>query len=81
VFISFESGKVLEPHFDTVEALITCVGRRRSACEKALLEMLKEGREVEPIALLKKVKKPETKLSRRMRHGPMRELARAFTLH
>jgi hypothetical protein len=46
-----------------------------------MLELLKAGRNVEPIALAKKAKKPETKMSRRMKSGRRRELAQAFAIH
>ncbi|HKC58767.1 MAG TPA: hypothetical protein VKB92_01670 [Myxococcales bacterium] len=80
-------GEFLEPYFPTVEELITSVGRKRSACEAALLELLRKGRDATPIALAKKLARRGreqariAKLSRRMRTPRMRKLARAFTLH
>ena len=48
-------GDVLPTFFPTVEELISCVGRKRSACEAALLELLRVGRDATPIALAKKL--------------------------
>jgi DNA topoisomerase-1 len=87
ILSSAYKGEVLEPSFPTVEELITCVGRKRSACEAALLELLRKGRDATPIALAKKLARRArervriTKLSRRMRAPRMRKLAQAFTLH
>jgi DNA topoisomerase-1 len=86
ILSSAYKGEVLEPYFPTVEELITCVGRKRSACEAALLELLRKGRDATPIALAKKLARRAreqriTKLSRRMGTPRMRKLAHAFTLH
>jgi len=81
------NGEVIHPYFDTVEELITCTGRERSACEAALLELLRKGRDATPIALAKKLARRKReqeripKLSRRMRTPRMRKLAQAFTVH
>ena len=75
-------GKVLVHHFDTVEELISCKGRKRGSCEKALLELLAAGRGATPILLAKKrnARKRGTRMSQRMRSSPkLRKLARAFT--
>ena len=80
-------GDVLPTFFPTVEELISCVGRKRSACEAALLELLRVGRDATPIALAKKLARRRRerqaipKLSRRMRTPRMRRLAHAFTVH
>jgi DNA topoisomerase I len=80
-------GDVLPTFFPTVEELISCVGRKRSACEAALLELLRVGRGATPIALAKKLarrrreRQAMPKLSRRMRTPRMRRLAHAFTVH
>jgi DNA topoisomerase-1 len=88
ILSSAYKGEVLEPYFPTVEELINAEGRKRSACEAALLELLRKGRDATPIALAKKLARRGreqariiTKLSRRMRAPRMRKLARAFTLH
>jgi hypothetical protein len=80
-------GSVLPSFFPTVEELITCVGKKRSVCEAALLELLRQGRDATPIALAKKLarrrreRQAVSKLSRRMRAPRMRRLAQAFTVH
>jgi DNA topoisomerase-1 len=87
ILSSAYKGEVLAAHIPTVEELITCAGRKRSACEKALLELLEKGRDATPIALAKKMARRRreqakiTKLSRRMRSPRLRKLARAFTVH
>jgi DNA topoisomerase-1 len=80
-------GQVLPSFFPTVEELISCTGRKRSACEAALLELLRTGRDATPIALAKKMARRRrerqaiTKLSRRMRTPRMRRLAKAFAVN
>jgi DNA topoisomerase I len=80
-------GAVLPSFFATVEELIDSKGRKRSACEAALLQLLREGGDATPIALAKKMARrgreraAVSKLSRRMRTPRMRRLAQAFTLH
>jgi len=84
ILSSAYNGKVLTHHFDTVEELISCKGRKRGSCEKALLELLAVGRGATPILLAKKrnVRKRGTRTSQRMRSSPkLRKLARAFTVH
>jgi DNA topoisomerase-1 len=85
ILSSAYKGKVLTSSFPTVEELISCAGRKRSACEAALLELLREGRDATPIALAKKMarrRREQAKLSRKMRTPRMRRLARAFaTVH
>jgi DNA topoisomerase I len=88
ILSSAYKGKVLTSFFPTVDELISCAGRKRSACEAALLELLRDGRDATPIALAKKMarrRREQTKvgkLSRRMRSPRMRKLARAFaTVH
>src|SRR5918911_858109 len=55
VLSSAYNGSVLPTFFPTVDELITCVGKKRSACEAALLELLRTGRDATPIALAKKL--------------------------
>ena len=86
ILSSAYKGDVLESFLPTVEELIGCSGRKRSACEAALLELLSKGRGATPIALAKKMARRRReqgngKLSRRMQSPRMRKLARAFTLH
>src|SRR6266850_1418254 len=78
VLRDFEKGRVLKPYYRTLDELVEA---RNSAAEKALLELLKTGRSALP-APPQRARRPETKLSRRMRRSPRaRRLARAFTLH
>ena len=85
ILSSAYKGTVLPSFFPTVEELISCVGRKRSTCEAALMELLRQGRGATPIAIAKKMarrareKQAIPKLSRRMRSPRMRQLARAFT--
>ena len=86
ILSSAYKGEVIEPYFATVEELIACTGRERSACEAAVLELLRKGRDATPIALAKKLARrrrehPQGRLSRRMRAPRMRKLAKAFTVH
>jgi DNA topoisomerase I len=87
ILSSAYKGEVLASHFATVEELITCAGRKRSACESALLELLSKGRDATPIALAKKMARRAreqgkiTKLSRKMRAPRLRKLAAAFAAH
>ena len=87
ILSSAYKGQVLAAHFPTVEELIACAGRKRSACENALLELLQKGRDATPIAIAKKMARRRreqakvTKLSRRMRSPRLRKLAHAFTVH
>jgi DNA topoisomerase-1 len=87
ILSSAYKGKVLPTFFPTVEELISCVGRKRAACEAALLELLRAGPDATPIALAKKLARRRRerqaipKLSRRMRTPRMRRLAQAFTVH
>ena len=86
ILSSAYKGRVLATFVPTVEELITCAGRKRSSCEAALLELLKEGRGATPIVLAKKLARRRReqgngKLSRKMRSPRLRKLARAFTLH
>jgi hypothetical protein len=76
-------GTVLPHHFDTVDELISCKGRKRGACEKALLELLAAGRGATPILLAKKrhARKRATRMSRRMAEPKLRKLADAFAVH
>jgi DNA topoisomerase-1 len=80
ILSSAYDGKVLLHHFDTVEELISCKGRKRGACEKALLELLAAGSAATPNLLAKKrnARKRATRMSRRMAAPRMRKLARAF---
>ncbi|MFL5388786.1 MAG: DNA topoisomerase IB [Myxococcales bacterium] len=82
ILSSAYDGKVLAHHFETVEELISCKGRKRGSCEKALLELLAMGRSATPILLAKKrnSRKRRTRMSQRMQSSPkLRKLARAFT--
>ena len=86
ILSSAYKGEVLDPYLPTVEELIDCIGRKRSACEAALLELLRKGRDATPIVLAKKLARRRRelgngKLSRRMRTPRMRKLAKAFTVH
>src|SRR5205823_7757300 len=63
VLRDFEKGKVLRTFYRTVDELVEA---RTHSAEKALLELLKTGRSVAPLALAKKPRRSETKLSRRM---------------
>jgi DNA topoisomerase I len=79
-------GQVLKSWFPTVEELISCAGRKRSGCEAALLDLLRQGRDATPVVLAKKMarrrrEQANGKLSRRMRSPRMRKLARAFAVH
>src|SRR2546430_4450403 len=67
ILSSAYDGKVLPEHFETVEELIACKGRKRGACEKALLDLLAVGRGATPILLAKTstARKRATRLSRR----------------
>ena len=79
VLRDFEKGTVLKSFYRTVDELVEA---RTHSAEKALLELLKTGRSVAPLALAKKPRRSETKMSRRMRRSPRaRRLAKAFTLH
>jgi DNA topoisomerase-1 len=81
ILSSAYDGKVLAHHFETVEELIECKGRKRGSCEKALLELLAAGRSATPILLAKKrnARKRRTRMSQRMQSSPkLRKLARAF---
>ena len=78
VLRDFEKGRVLKPYYRTLDELVEA---RNSAAEKALLELLKTGRSALP-APPQRARRPETKMSRRMRRSARaRWLARAFTLH
>jgi DNA topoisomerase-1 len=87
ILSSAYKGTVLPSFFPTVEELIGCVGRKRSACEAALLDLLRQGRGATPIVLAKKLarrrreREAVPKLARRMRTPRMRRLAHAFTVH
>jgi len=87
ILSSAYKGEVLAAHFPTVEELIACAGRKRSACENGLLELLQKGRGATPIAIAKKMARRRreqakvTKLSRRMRSPRLRKLAHAFAVH
>src|SRR3989442_4950345 len=87
ILSSAYKGEVIHPWFATVEELITCTRRQRSACEAALLELLRKGRDATPIALAKKLARRGkeqarmTRLSRRTRTPRMRKLAPAVNLH
>jgi DNA topoisomerase-1 len=83
ILSSAYDGKVLPHHFDTVDELIACKGRKRGACEKALLDLLAAGRGATPILLAKKrhARKRATRISRRMAEPKLRKLARAFAVH
>jgi DNA topoisomerase-1 len=76
----FEKGKVVSAYFQTVDELLE---KKSHGAEKALLELLRTGKDVAPAALAKRAaRRRETKLSRRMRKSPRtRRLARAFALH
>jgi DNA topoisomerase I len=75
---SFLAGKVLGSYFNTVDELIECKARGRSACETALLQLLKEGK-VKPRAGLRAT---VTRMSKRMKTDPKaRRLAKAFAVH
>jgi DNA topoisomerase-1 len=82
---AFLQGKVLKSYFHTVEELVECKARGRTACENALLELLKEGKAKSRVAQPagKARRQPRlTKMSRRMQADPRaRRLAKAFTLH
>ena len=74
ILSSAYKGTVLTSFLPTVDELISCAGRKRSACEAALMELLREGRGREQGRI--------PKLSRRMRSSPrLSRLARAFTVH
>src|SRR5437763_4566446 len=78
VLRDFEKGSVLKTYYRTVDELVEA---RTHAAEKALLELLKSGRSVAPLALAKKPRRRETKLSRRMRRSPRaRKLAQGVTV-
>jgi len=86
ILSSAYKGEVIQPYFATVEELIACTGRERSACEAALLELLRKGRDATPIALAKKLSRrrrehPQGRLSRRGRTPRIRKLAKAFAVH
>jgi DNA topoisomerase-1 len=87
ILSSAYKGDVLPTFFATVEELIDCAERKRSACETALLELLRAGGDATPIALAKKLARRSrerqaiSRLSRRMRTPRMRRLAQAFTVH
>jgi len=84
ILSSAYDGKVLAHHFETVDELILCKGRKRGSCEKALLELLAAGRSATPILLAKKrnARKRRTRMSQRMQSSPkLRKLARAFTVY
>src|SRR2546430_3427828 len=80
ILSSAYEGNVLAHHFETVEELIACKGRKRGACEKALLELLAVGSGATPVLLAKKRngRKRVPRLSRRMAAPKLRKLARAF---
>ena len=81
VLQEFEKGKVLSPYFRSVEELIENKARGHHRAERALLELLANGRSAAGAAS-KPVKRRETKLSRRLRSVPRaRRLARAFSIH
>ena len=85
ILSSAYEGTVLPSFFPSVEELITCVGRKRSVYETALMELLRQGRGATPIAIAKKMARRRSeraaipKLSRRMRSPRLRRLAQAFT--
>jgi len=83
ILSSAYEGKVLEHHFETVDELISCKGRRRGSCEKALLVLLAAGRGATPVLLAKKrnARKRATRMSRKMAEPKLRKLAEAFTVH
>jgi DNA topoisomerase-1 len=79
---SFLKGKVLKSYFKTVDELIACDTRGSSACETALLELLREGK-VKHRAVSERRRKPrETELSKKLKADPKsRRLAKAFAVH
>jgi len=78
VLRDFEKGRVLKPYYRWLDELVEA---RNYAAERALLELLKTGRSALP-APPQRARRPETKLSRRMRRSSRaRRLARAFTVH
>ena len=81
VLQEFEKGRVLSPYFRTVEELIENKARGHHRAEKALLELLANGRSAAGSAV-QPARRRETKLGRRMRKDPRaRRLAKAFTVH
>jgi hypothetical protein len=74
---SFARGIVVRSFVGRVDELAACSGKRRSDCEKALLELLRTGRDAVP-AVSRRPRRTVTKLSRRMRAPKLRRLARAF---
>jgi DNA topoisomerase-1 len=79
---SFMKGKVLKSYFKTVDELIACDTRGSSACETALLELLREGK-VKHREVSERRRKPRvTKLSKKMAADPKaRRLAKAFAVN
>jgi len=76
VLHSFEQGTVLQTYYKSVDELVEA---RNHGAEKALLELLKTSSSALP-APSRKARRPETKMSRRMRRNPRaRRLARAFS--
>jgi len=73
VLRDFEKGRVLKPYYRSLDELVEA---RNYAAERALLELLKTGRSALP-APPQRARRPETKLSRRMRRSSRaRRLAR-----
>lgn len=84
VVTSFEKGAVIGSYFARPEELVVAGGKRRADFERALLELLKTGRDAVPAALAKKARRPGApagKLNRRMHTPRMKALAKAFTVH
>ena len=83
VVTSFEKGAVVGSYFAKPEELVVAGGKRRTDCERALLELLRSGRDAVPAALARKPRAgaQARKLNRRMRTPRMKALAKAFTVH
>ena len=81
---SFYKGRVLEPHFPTVDALLGCASTKLGRCEAGLVSLLRNGGDATPVALAKKLarrgreRNGNGKLAREMRKPALRRLARAF---
>ena len=91
VVTSFEKGAVVGSYFAKPSELVVASGRRRTECERALLDLLRTGRDAVPAMLAKKrplragraqpARSPAGKLSRRLHTPRMKALAQAFTVH
>ena len=86
VLSSFYGGRVLEPHFRTRDELIASVGRKRAQCEKALLALLRNGKDATPVTLARKLQRRQSERQKAQAHRGLggkraRSLAQAFAVH